>query len=444
MQLAIDRQRLNAILALGVPIIGGMLSQSLLNLVDTAMVGALGGHALAGVGIGSYANFMVVALVIGLSAGVQTLVARRRGEGRHHEAALPLNGGLLLALLLCLPLTLIAHQGASGLVGLISDAPEVTAAAVPYFEYRTLAILAVGLNVCFRGYWNGINRSLVYLRILVVTHLLNVALSYVLIFGAFGYAGLGAPGAGLGTSLALWVGAILCALMTARNARQNGFLRRMPAIDEIAGMLRLSLPVSLQQLMFAISVTMLFWIIARIGTDELAIAHVLIHLALFLILPAVGLGMAATTLVSQALGRRQPEQACQWGWDIVKLATLVLMTLSVPLVLFPEAILGVFIRDPALIERAVLPLQLTCLAICLDTAAIVFTQALLGAGANRTVMAVTSLGQWGFYLPLAWLVGPYLGGGLLGIWLVQLLHRALSSVVFSYIWARRSWIHIKI
>ena len=59
-----------------------MISQNVLNLVDTAMVGTLGDAALAGVGIGAFGNFMGQALVMGLGAGVQAVVARRLGEGR--------------------------------------------------------------------------------------------------------------------------------------------------------------------------------------------------------------------------------------------------------------------------------------------------------------------------------------------------------------------------
>ena len=77
----IERERLRQIFRLGLPIMGGMLSQSLLNLIDAAMVGHLGQTSLAGVGIGSYANFIAVALVMGLGASVQAMVARRRGQG---------------------------------------------------------------------------------------------------------------------------------------------------------------------------------------------------------------------------------------------------------------------------------------------------------------------------------------------------------------------------
>jgi putative MATE family efflux protein len=442
--LHVDTERLKVILTLGLPIIGGMLSQSLLNLVDTAMVGTLGGNALAGVGVGGYATFLAMALIMGLSSGVQAMVARRRGEQRSKDTAVPLNGGLLLSLLICLPLTLLFLNLSAPLVRLISTESEIVDIASPYFDYRIMAMLAVGLNLSFRGYWNGINQPMVYLRVLVSVHIANVLISYGLIFGEFGLPEMGAVGAGIGTTVALYLGSVIYLILTFRQARPHGFLHSIPDSATLRSMLQLSIPNSLQQFFFAASICVLFWIIGQIGIQELAIAHVLTLLALFLILPAVGLGMAATTLVSHSLGSQHYTQACEWGWDVVKVATLILILLSLPMWFFPESILGLFLHDEDLIQRARLPLQVAAAAICIDTTAIVFTQALLGAGANRSVMAVTTIGQWCFYLPLAWLVGPYLGGGLIGIWLVQLVHRAFSSLVFAAIWRRQKWTSIKL
>src|SRR5690606_40731185 len=70
--------RFRTIVMLGLPIMGGMLSQSLLNLVDAAVVGSLGQAALAGVGLGGYVNFMAIALVMDPWVGVPTREARRR------------------------------------------------------------------------------------------------------------------------------------------------------------------------------------------------------------------------------------------------------------------------------------------------------------------------------------------------------------------------------
>ncbi|WP_254797340.1 MATE family efflux transporter [Geopseudomonas aromaticivorans] len=437
-------ERLRQILILGLPIIGGMLSQSLINLLDAAMVGHLGETALAGVGIGSYANFMAIALVMGLGSGVQALVARRRGEGRPAETGAPLHAGLLMAVLVGLPLGLGCWLAAPWIIGLLSSDPAVAAIGHDYFQWRVLAVAAVGMNFAFRGYWNGSHRSGLYMRLLLGIHLFNAALSYCLIHGLLGLPAMGAQGAGLGTCIAQYAGSLIFASQTWRVAPDAGFRWRRPPPLEIHRLARLSLPNSLQQLFFATGITLLFWIIAQVGTAELAVAHVLVNLALLLILPAVGLGMAATTLVSHSLGAGDVDAAHRWGWDVVRVAIGGLALLGMPFWLFPEAILGLFVNAAQLIELGIWPLRLTGLGMVLDAGALVLAQALLGAGASRTVMLVTLGNQWLVVLPLTYLLGPVLGYGLLAIWSLYILQRGLASAIFALMWQRRAWARIEI
>ncbi|MEH6566494.1 MAG: MATE family efflux transporter [Halopseudomonas sp.] len=444
MTLLPDSRRLKRIAVLGLPIMGGMLSQSLLNLVDAAMVGHLGSQALAGVGLGSYANFMAVALVMGLGAGVQAMVARRNGEGSTSQIAAPLNEGLLIALLLALPLTLVCWALAEPIIRLLADDPAVVGIGASYFQWRILAIAAVGFNFAFRGYWNGIHRSGMYLQILIITHLTNILVSYGLIFGRLGLPELGAEGSGLGTAIAMLFGSLMYFVVTWRAGHEHGFLRVRPGWRGVRAMLQLSMPNSLQQFFFASGITMLFWIIAQIGTPELAIAHVLINLALFLILPGVGLGMAATTLVSHSLGARQPDEAYRWGWDVTRVAVVTLFVMGAPFWLAPHLVLGLFTQDPQLLALGEWPLRITGVGMSLDATALVLTQALLGAGASRTVMHVNLGSQWLVFLPCAYLAGPVLGGGLLTVWLLQTLYRCMTSVIFAVMWRRRGWLSIRL
>lgn len=443
-QLLPSRERFKNITLLGLPIVGGMLSQSVLNLVDAAMVGSLGEAALAGVGLGGYANFVIIALVMGLGVGVQATVARRRGEGRNEQLAAPLNHGLFIAALLSLPLMLLCWFNAERIIGLLSDDGDVIAIGSDYFQWRTLAVIAVGWNFAYRGYWNGIRQTGRYLQILVAMHVFNVVISYGLIFGHFGLPEMGAAGSGLGTSIAMFLGTGMYFLLTWHTGRRHGFMRSLPSLTDIRFMLRLSVPNSLQQFFFATGVTALFWIIGQIGTAELAIAHVLVNLALLLILPGVGLGMAATTLVSHSLGEQQPQEAYRWGWDVVRVAVVTLFIMGLPFWLVPELILQAFTRDPELLTLGTWPLRITGLGMTLDAIALVLTQALLGAGASRTVMSVNLGSQWLIFLPCAYLAGPILGGGLLAVWLLQSLYRVMTSVIFAIMWERKHWADIQI
>ena len=62
------KERLQRILNLAMPVIAGMVSQNVLNLVDTAMVSRLpnSNAALAAVGYGGFALFLAQSIILGL------------------------------------------------------------------------------------------------------------------------------------------------------------------------------------------------------------------------------------------------------------------------------------------------------------------------------------------------------------------------------------------
>ena len=435
-----DRQRLAAILSLALPIVGGMVSQNVLNLVDTAMVGTLGAAALGAVGLASFATFLSQAFITGLSSGVQAMAARRLGEQRLSEVAVPLNGGLLLAVALGLPLSVLVWLVVPSVFPLLNDDPEVIAVGVPYWRVRLLGVVAVGVNFSFRGYWNGVSQSRIYLRTLVVMHVCNLVLNYLLIFGKFGFPELGATGAGLGTALSTWVGAVYYLAQGWAYAREGGFLAGLPSVDTLRTMLRLSLPTGLQQLFFAAGYTALFWIVGKVGTEELGAANVLLNVTLVAILPGLGLGLAAGSLVGQALGRGDPADARAWGWDVVKVGVAGMTILALPMILIPDAVLGVFLHEAGARALAVAPLRLTGAFIFLDATGLILLNALIGAGDTRRAASISVALQWGVGLPMAYVAGPVLGGSLFAVWATQVGYRAVQAVVLASVWRGDGWV----
>jgi len=439
-----DRQRLQTIGAIALPIIGGMASQNVLNLVDTAMVGTLGDAALAAVGMGSFANFMAQAFITGMAAGVQATAARRLGEERLSETAVPLNGGLLLAIALAVPWALLLVSQADFLFPLLNDDPAVIAIGVPYFAVRLLGMVGVGCNYAFRGYWNGVNLSRLYLRTLLVMHATNIVLNYLLIFGALGFPELGAVGAGWASTIATYVGTATYVFLGLRHARAGGFLSALPSVAEMKTMLGISAPAGLQQFLFAAGYTALFWIVGLVGTSELAAANVVLNVTLVGVLPGLGLGLAAASLVGQALGRGDPDDAEAWGWDVARVAMVVILLIGLPMLLVPGPVLGVFLEDPSTIAIGAPVLRLAGATLFIDGLGLVLLNALLGAGASRSVMGVAVSTQWGIGLVGAYVAGPVLGGGLLGIWGAQVAYRVTQAAIFATIWRRRQWAAIQV
>ncbi len=442
--LSVTQHRRREILALALPIIGGMTSQNILNLVDTAMVGRLGAEALAGVGLVSFLSFLAVAAVTGMSSAVQAQAARRVGEGRSSETAVSLNGGLLVSLAYGLPMTLLLWFAAGPIVHALLDDPGAAAEGAEYFEMRALAVVFVGMNFAFRGYWSAINQTRLYMRTLLIMHVINIFLNYTLIFGNLGFPEMGTRGAGLGTAISLMVGTGIYFFLALRHARGGGFLERIPSAEQMRSLLKLGIPSSIQQILFAGGFTVLFWIVGQIGTAELAVANVLINISLVAILPGMGFGIAAATLAGQALGRQAPQEAYAWGWDVCRVGAVILALLGAAMLIPSRQVLSLFLTDPALIELGLWPLRLVGLGIMIDGLGLILMQALLGVGASGVVMLVGVGMQWLVFLPAAYILGPVLGLGLLEIWIAMNLYRGLQAAIFITVWVRRRWQTIQI
>src|SRR6185369_8778745 len=154
---------------------------------------------------------------------------RWRGAGRTGEIAMPLNGGLLLAALLCLPLTAILITCTPMLLRAVASEPAVAETGTQYLQIRLLGMTAVGLNFSFRGYWNAVNMSRLYMMTLIAMHLCGIFLNWVLIFGHLGSPAFGARGAGMSNAISMWIGTIVYFAFAWRYGRSEGFLKGLPS-----------------------------------------------------------------------------------------------------------------------------------------------------------------------------------------------------------------------
>ncbi len=440
-----ERARVRQIFTIGLPILGGMGSSALLSLVDTAMVGWLGSVELAAVGLGSFASWIYLGFFQGLTIAVQALVSRRVGQGRIDEAGASLNAALLLLLFVAPSSAAVLWWATPALFGLLNDDAAVRAAGIPYLRWVIAQSLFTGAIYAFNGFWNGIGRSRVYVVPLVAMHVANALLAYALIFGRFGAPALGTEGAGLATALASVMGCALYFVLAFRRARSFGFLVARPTGAEVRAVAALAVPGGFQQLFDTLALTLMYRIVGSIGTVELAAYAVLINLVGVVGLPAFALGSAGAVLVGQALGRKHIDDASRWAWDVLRVGAVAMALLGVPFWLAPDLLLSIWLHEPAALQAARTPMRILGIMIVVNGAGYMLAAMLNGAGDVRRVTWVNLITQWFWLLPGAWVLGPVLGGGLLGVWCMhQFGFRALQSLVYVLIWRRRQWAQIQL
>ncbi len=440
----LTKDRISTISRLAFPLSIALSSNLVMAVIDLAMVGSLGISVIAAVGLASFSNLLVVAFVGGIAPAVQGLIARRIGEGSSEPRCLPLNAGILVALVVGVPLTILCYFLTPFFFALISADPEVTRIGVPFLRILYVSVAAAGMSNAFRGYWASIEKPKVHMTIAISMDCLNVALNYMFIFGHFGAPRLGANGAAIGTVLALYTGVIINCVMIYFRFPKDGFLTAKPERSLLARIVQMGLPATMQEFFFSAGYLVFFGMVGRVGTAELAAANVLIRLTLILVVWAMSLGMASATLVSKTAGEGDLAGAAEWGWDAGKLGFIGITLLGLPLLLFPELFLSIFLSDPHTISITVIPLRLTAATTGIVSLIYIFAFTLFSVGDGNRVMMVSFSTQWLFFLPAVWIVGPYLHYGLLPIWLVHTAYGGLATVLITALWAGGRWKQIKI
>ncbi|TQV85987.1 MATE family efflux transporter [Aliikangiella coralliicola] len=435
----ITRKRTKTILNMAIPITIGLFSDYMMGLIDIAMVGTLGDNAVAATGLSGFSFELFIAFVMGLAPAVQGIVARREGEGSDEAKCLPLNGGIFLILTIGIPLSILCYWLTPYYFSMISSDPAVTKEGIPYLRALLTGTIAFGMCAVFEGYWTGIARVKVCMIIILLINGLNIFLNYVLIFGNFGAPALGTMGAGIASAASMFTGTIIYFIVTFIHYQKEGFLTAMPSFNLYKRLLKMGFPASLHDISFSAGFIVLFWMIGQLGTQELSVTTVLIRVTIVMFLFAEALGQTSATLVSDAIGKGDLERASQCGWDAGKIGVLVITLLGVPIVIFPESFLSLFLSEQETISLALIPMQLTALTTGIASLVYIFSITLVTIGDGSRVMIVSFGLQWLIFLPAVWIIGPYLEYGFLPVWLAQTTYSLLAALAITALWNSGRW-----
>jgi len=445
--LRIRRDDARSVLHLAYPVVLGSLSFTLLSFVDTLMVGRLGAARLAASGIAGVLYFAVVFSIAGLGIGVQTLTARRFGEGKRKDCGDVANVGLILAVAIGLPITMAGPWLARTLGTILSPDPLVVELGSTYLLYRFYGTALMLANWSLRGFFAGIGETRHVMIASVVTTAANLLLDYLLIFGIAGFPRLGIAGAAIASSLAIACGTIylLTVALSRRHRSTFGILQPpFPLRRLTQPIVRLSLPVMGQRALASGSWYAFFTVVSFIGTVELAATNAIRSTYHLTIMLGVGLGTAAAALVGQRLGAANPDEAERLGWTAAKLGALAMGVVGILFLVVPAFFLRIFTSDPAVISTGRLPLFLLGFVQASAGVGLVLSQAIQGAGNTRFVMLAELAVCGTLYLPVVYLLGKVFGLGMIGAWTGEFLYWTSIAVVMTWKFRRGDWKHVKV
>lgn len=432
---------------LAYPIVLANLSMTLLNVVDTAMLGRLSPAALAAAGIGGVVYFTVVGTLGALSMGTQALTARRHGEKEMAQCGQVLDNSLALALILGGVFTLLSPWLAYSLSPALESGPEMGRLLGVYVQYRFYGAAFALINLAFGGFFNGIGRTKVRMNAAIIITAANILLNYLLIFGNLGFPRLGVQGAAIASTLATGVATLYYLGASSGKRYRSEYKYLHPAnidLSKIGEIGRLSLPLMVRLFVGMGGFLVFFWIIGRIGTLELAASNILRSLNSIPYMLGAAIGAAATTLVGQNMGAKRYGKAESSGWEAVKLGMMAMGALGALFIFLPAPIMRIYTDDLEVIRVGVTVLRILGIAQFYHAIGTVLGPALIGAGDMRFILGVEILNTCFLYLPLAWFLGVHFGLGVIGAWSAEAIYVLFYALLMALRFRGGRWKGIRI
>ncbi|MCU0798041.1 MAG: MATE family efflux transporter [Akkermansiaceae bacterium] len=428
----IDEGRITLRLAL--PLIVGQVSQMLMGVVDTMMIGRVGVTELAASSFANTLIYLPMMFGIGMSMAVSIRVSQARGAEDPAAARGALRHGLYITSGIGL-LTLLGAWAILPFLGLFRQTPEVVAAMPGYWLWIAASMIPAMAGMAVKNHADAMNRPWPVFWITLGSVLINVVLNWIFIFGKLGVPVMGLTGAGLATFLArllAFIGMLIWCLR-APGLREWIPYRwfRKPDGEAVRDLVRVGFPASMQLLAEVSAFVFATLLIGTLGEVALASHQIALSCAATVFMVPLGVSMAQTVRMGEVMGAKQgwrmrPILLSGWamGLGYASLTALGFLLLR-------ERIAAGFVEDPVTLQMASGLLLVAAAFQLSDSVQIIAAGSLRGLDDVKIPAWLAFGAYWVISIPLGWLLAIPLKWGVNGMWWGITLGLTLTATALS-------------
>jgi putative MATE family efflux protein len=438
------------LLGLALPVLLEQFLNFLVGFYDTWLAGHLRGGvseaAVGAVGVAAYVGWLATMLFALVGAGTTALVSRARGAGDDAEANRVANRSLALAFVAGLAFLLMIYPLAPWVADVLHMSGAARAITIRYLRIDAIGLVFSAVSLVAAAALRGCGNMHTPMWVLGAVSVLNAIASTWFVFGGGPLPALGADGIVAGTVVARFSGGVL---MTAALARGVSGLRLVPRELRLRGrtverILDIGLPAAADGALTWTGHFLFLRIISSLGQTAFA-AHVVgVRVEAITYLPAVAWGAAAATMIGQSLGAGDTNRARQAGHEAVRQCSLLGVVITLAFFCGAQPIYALMHNSAAVAEVGVPAFRLLALFQWPLVVGIIYSYALRGAGDTRFPMWVSLVTTFGLRLPLAYVCGVTLDGGLIGAWIGMCADMLARGVAAAVRFRRGKWLAVRV
>lgn len=427
---------LQSLISLAFPIILANTLQSAYQLIDTFWLGRLGANAVAAVSLSFPILFLVLSVGAGLTLAATVIVSQFKGAENQRQINYSSSQSVLMILITSVILAFVGYFGAGPLMRFVGAGPEILHDSVEYFKVSSLGFVFLFMFFVFQSLMRGIGNVWLPMYIVLGTVFLNLILDPLFIFGFGWIPGKGVAGAAIASVITQGISAVVGLGILFRGKKGIKIRIREMKWDFlwIKRLFKLGIPASLDQSTRAIGLTIMVMLVTSFGSDVVAAYGVGARILSFVIIPALGISIATTTLVGQNIGAGRIDRAEKTGDLSSKIALFALTGVGILLFIFAKPILTIFVPDdPFVIENGALFIKIMAPSFGLLGVQQTMNGVFNGAGITQVSMFVSILNLWIIRFPVAYLLSHHTSLGSEGIYWAFPISNFLAAVTaYSY------------
>lgn len=436
----IIRTEVKELLLLAGPVVAAQLGQISNGFVDTVMVGRLGSAELAGVALGNSTFFFFLLVSLGMVMAVGPMVSQAYGAGEHEPIGRSVRQGLWLGVALTIP-AFVLLWNAAPVWRLMGQDEATVRIAQQYLRAIVWGFLPFLWFIALRSFVEAVSRPWPVTYIVFAGVGLNVGANYVLMYGKLGFPALGLVGTGWASTLVYWFLFLMLAGYTQALPRFRAFrlFARLGKPDPhyFRELFRIGWPIGVS---YGIEVGLFSataFLMGTLGPTPLAAHQVALQCAAFTFMVPLGIGIATSVRVGQAVGRRDPARARWAGTLGVGLAAAFMLCAALLFWAAPRSVVSLYLNldDPA--NADVVALAVTLLGVAavfqiFDGVQVAAAGALRGLKDTRVPMLLAVISYWLLGLPVSAALGFGAGWGARGLWWGFVLGLASAAVLLTW------------
>ncbi|KXS49873.1 putative efflux protein, MATE family [Halanaerobium congolense] len=439
-------QRTKNIFLLALPAVLEMSLNTLVGMADTIMISRfIGKEALAAVGFANQIIFTLIFVFSAFNAGATAMVSRSYGEGNKQRMNKIMNENLTLNLILGIIVTIFTFFFANLILNIYDITEVVKTFGTTYLKYIAIGQLFMFISFAAAAGLRGAGDTKTPMYITGIANILNIIGNYILITGFWIFPELGIAGAAISTTFARFIAAALYLALFTSN---KGILKLHPSWMKISSkifkpLINLSYAAGIEQLFMQAAFFVNGIFISQLDTTAEASFRILLNIESLSFMPAIGIAIAATTLVGKHLGENNAEESLKSGLTAAVMGAIIGTTLALVYLIFPVFALKIFTTEIGVINYSVPILKIVALNQALLAFVIIMVGALRGAGDTKGAMYITIIRLWLIFIPLSYYLIVVSDYGVAGVWIAEIISFLIVALIVVRRFIKMEWAEIE-